>query len=306
VPTSKILVVDDFKGFRQFTRRLLQRRTQFEVIEASDGLEAVQKAKESQPDVVLLDIGLPKLNGLEVARQIRRLSSDSKILFLSQESSAEIVREALSLGGYGYVHKPRAGTDLPPAIDAVLRGKRFVSIGLERSEGTDAEAPARHEILFCSDDSVLLDGLTRFIANALKARNAAIVWATESHRDSILQRLRAEGVDVDAAIQRGTYIAADVAEPPDPARMLRTVRRLSDAARQAGNEHPRVAICGERAGHLWAEGKTDLAIGLEQFLNELAKGHEIDILCPYPSPGGSGDDSALKVICAEHSAASFR
>jgi DNA-binding NarL/FixJ family response regulator len=96
------------------------------ICEASDGLEAVNKAEELQPDLILLDVGLPTLTGIEAARQIRKLSPKSKILFMSQESSVDLVREALGLGARGYVVKTDAGSELLQAIDAVLRGERFV------------------------------------------------------------------------------------------------------------------------------------------------------------------------------------
>lgn len=95
--------------------------------EAADGLEAVQKAVELKPDLILMDIGLPSLNGLEAARRILGLVPESKIIFLSQESSADMVQEALSLGAWGYVVKTRAGSELLAAVDAVISGKRFVS-----------------------------------------------------------------------------------------------------------------------------------------------------------------------------------
>ena len=110
---------------------MLQKGPQLQVIcEVSDGLEAVQKAEELQPDLILLDIGLPTLNGIEAARRIRKLSPESKILFVSQESSADVVREALSLGEAGYVSKAQAGSRLLAAVGAVLQGKQFVSSGL--------------------------------------------------------------------------------------------------------------------------------------------------------------------------------
>jgi DNA-binding NarL/FixJ family response regulator len=304
--TYTILVVDDFEPFRRVVRSILQHRENLQVIgEASDGLEAIQKAKELRPDLILLDIDLPRLNGIQVAWRLRELVPRARVLFLSVESSSDVVREAFNVGGVGYVYKLHIGSELLPAIEAVLEGRRFVSSGLEFSQGTDPPTTHRHEILFCSNDEVLLDSLARFIAAALNARNAAIVWATESHRDSLLQRLHALGVDIDGAIQRGTYVSLDSDETPDPARMLEAVRGLSEAASKAGKKHPRVAVCGERAGRLWTEGKTDLAIRLEQLCNELAKSHDIDILCPYPMPHGH-EDQAFKTICAEHSAVSFR
>jgi len=113
-------VVEDFERFRQFLVSTLQRNGRFQVIEASNGLEALQKAEEQRPDLVLLDIGLPNLNGIEVARRLRKLAVPPKIIFVSQESSPEVVREALNLGALGYVHKVRAGSDLLPAIEGAL------------------------------------------------------------------------------------------------------------------------------------------------------------------------------------------
>ena len=299
----RILVVDDFEGFRRFVNSALRRRTGFQVVEASDGLAAVQKAEELKPDLILLDIGLPSLNGLEVARRIREFDPSARILFLSQESSADVIQEALGLGTTGYVHKPSAQRDLLPAIEAVLKGKQFVSNGLEFRERRNP--PHRHEIIFCSDDEMLLNGLVRFVAAALHAGDAAIVWATEPHRADIRQRLSGQGVDVDSALQRGTYISSDVSEPPDPQRILASIKGLSDAAFRMGRRHPRVSVCGERAGRLWAEGKTDTALRIEKLFNELAKTHDIDILCVYPLPQRHEED-AFKSLCAEHTTVCYR
>jgi DNA-binding NarL/FixJ family response regulator len=98
--------------------------------EASDGLEGVQKAEELQPDLILFDVGLPTLNGIEAARRIRQLSPESKILFVSQDSSPAIVQEALRLGAMGYVAKTKARSDLLAAVEAIFQGRRFVSTGL--------------------------------------------------------------------------------------------------------------------------------------------------------------------------------
>lgn len=128
VSSVRVLLVDDFKPFRRFICSTLGERPDLQVIgEASDGLEAVQMAGELKPDVIVLDITLPTLNGLEVAR---KLASESKIIFVSQESSPDIVQEALNLGGLGYVVKTRAANDLLAAIEAVLEGRQFVSPGL--------------------------------------------------------------------------------------------------------------------------------------------------------------------------------
>jgi len=136
-------VVDDFEPFRRFVSSTLGRRPELQVIgEASDGLEAVQKAQELKPDLILLDVGLPTLNGIEVARQVSKLAPKSKIIFLTQESSADVVQEALSLGAWGYVVKTTAAIDLLAAVDAVQEGSQFVSGGLSGHNFTDTSARA--------------------------------------------------------------------------------------------------------------------------------------------------------------------
>ena len=129
--TLRVLVVDDFKKFRQFVCSTLGTDPRLQVVgEASDGLEAVHKAQELQPDLIVLDLSLPTLNGLEAAQQIRKLAPQCKILFLSQEFSAELVQEALRSGAIGYVVKARAAIDLLAAVQAVLQGRQFISDGL--------------------------------------------------------------------------------------------------------------------------------------------------------------------------------
>jgi DNA-binding NarL/FixJ family response regulator len=134
----RILIADDFRGWRLQNRLLLQARSEWQVIaEASDGSEAVQKAEELKPDLILLDIGLPKLNGIEAALRIRQLSPSSKIIFLSVHNSLDVVQAALNAGAMGYVRKTDSLRELLPAVDAVLRDKPYVSSSVRGSEFTD-------------------------------------------------------------------------------------------------------------------------------------------------------------------------
>ena len=158
----------------------------------------------------------------------------------------------------------------------------------------------------CHDDAAILDSFTHFVATALSAGNPAIVLATDSHQDSLLHVLRALGVQIDAAIDQGTYIALDADEPTDAVEFLHAIKGMSEAAAKAGKKYPRVAFCGERAGRLWAEGKKDEATQLEQLCDDLARAENVDVLCVYPLPQGPDEIPALDSVFAEHSAASYR
>jgi DNA-binding NarL/FixJ family response regulator len=306
--TVRTLLVDDFEGWRHTVRELLRESPELQVIcEVADGIEAVQKAGELKPDLIVLDIGLPKLNGIEAARQILELLPSSKIIFLSQENSFDPDELGLRRGAVGFVHKARAQSELLPAIEAVLPGYRFTHTRGEK-------APHRHEVLFYSNDAVFLDSFARFIAAALEAGNVAVALATESHQEGLVHKLKARGIDIDAAIQQGTYIPLDVAKTlstfmvndlPDSDRFFEVVGGFIRAAAKAGKrERPRVVACGECAPSLWAEGKVDAAIRLERLWDQIVLTYEVDTLCGYALSTfhGEEDEHVFQSICAEHSA----
>jgi DNA-binding NarL/FixJ family response regulator len=129
--TIRTLFVEDFPPFRSFVRSMLaESRLLCPICEASDGVEAIAKARELRPDLILMDIGLPKLNGLEAARRIRELVPSAKIVFLTQESDIDVVQEALGIGARGFIAKGQAGTELLAGLELVLQGELFVSSGL--------------------------------------------------------------------------------------------------------------------------------------------------------------------------------
>jgi DNA-binding NarL/FixJ family response regulator len=120
----RVLLVEDYKPFLRLLSSLLSKKPEIQIVgHVSDGVEAVRKAEDLQPDLIVLDIGLPSLNGIDAARLIRNLSPNSKILFLSTESSEEVIQEALSLGACAYVHKSRIGSELLPALDTVISAR---------------------------------------------------------------------------------------------------------------------------------------------------------------------------------------
>jgi DNA-binding NarL/FixJ family response regulator len=124
----RVLLVDDFADWRSGVLAKLREDPRLQVVGfAADGVEAVQRAKELQPDLILLDIGLPKLNGIRAAREIRKIATESKIVFLSQQDDPDIVRAAIGAGGHGYVLKSEACCELFAAVQAVMLGKKFMS-----------------------------------------------------------------------------------------------------------------------------------------------------------------------------------
>ena len=328
-------MVEDYEPFRRFVCSTLRKRADVQIVEAADGLEAVQKAEELQPDLIVLDIGLPSLNGIDAARRIHKLIPKGKILFVSQESSSDVVQEALASGALGYVVKAHAGSELIPAVEAVLQGRQFVSSGLsghylapasdsKTLDGSNASLPPpakmavtrSHGVEFYSDDAGFVAGFTRFIEAALESGNTVIVVVTDSHRKSLLQRLRERDVDIVAAVEQGRYVCVDVAETlstfmvndrPDRPRFLKVVGSLVDAAAKASRgDCPRVAACGECAPALWEQGKADAAVEVEHLWDEIAKSCDVDILCGYVLSSFQREQEShiYEKICAEHSAVS--
>jgi DNA-binding NarL/FixJ family response regulator len=317
----RVLVVEDCDPWRRYFSTALQKQPELQVIgEVSDGLEAVQQAEELQPDLILLDIGLPTLNGIEAARRIRKVSPASRILFVSENRSADIAEEALSTGASGYVVKSDAESELLPAVKAVLQSKQFVSASLM---GHDSNAPKDdhaaairhcHEVAFHADDDSVVDGYARFIESALKSGNAVIVVVTEAHRASLLPRLEADGVDVAAAIKQGSYVPLDPADAlvrltvndmPDPVRSRKVIGDLvMGAAKGVKGEHGQVVVCGEIAPTLLSKGNAEGAIKLEHLWDEITKGYGVHTLCGYLWSAFPDRESSpiFRRICGEHSA----
>jgi CheY-like chemotaxis protein len=222
--------------------------------------------------LIVLDIGLPSLNGIEAARRIRKLSPKSKILFVSQESSADVVQEALALGALGYVVKADAGKELLTAVNALVHGDRFVGKRfagydltgtsdrpnpesnrrnevLARLEEQEVGITRRHELGLYSNDEAFLDGFTDFIVAALKVGKAVIMIASDLHQRGLLQRLQASGMDVAAFVEQKRYIPLDVVDSlptamvdgsPDPVRLAKGVRHL--IVKAATEEHSHFAV----------------------------------------------------------------
>jgi len=314
----RVLAVDDFEPWRSFVSSVLRGQPNVQnVVEVSDGLEAIRQAENIRPDLVVLDIGLPKLNGTKTARRIREVSPDSKILFVTAESSPEVAGAALEAGGSGYVVKSDAGRELLAAVRALVEGKRYISarlVGHVFPRTSDiAKSQTFHELQVYSDDASLIDSFARFVAGGLNTGNAVVVLATDEHRRGLDQILHARGFDLSAVVGSGGYIPMDVGEllstvmvhdRPDAERFTELVNRVVSRAGKAPNgTDRRVLACGECSPYLLAKGKLDAALRMEELWDAAVYKFGLGTLCGYMTRGfrGSEKHRIMQAICSMHS-----
>jgi CheY-like chemotaxis protein len=334
-------VVDDFAPWRNYLVAKLAENPALQVVGcASDGPEAMLKAAELHPDLILMDVNLPELSGIQAAARIRGLSPESKILFISQNLDFDVALAALDAGGFGYVVKSDVENELLTAVEAVMSGERFVSallashdfVGVlgpwapihpRTEESVELSAPPlirnktighSHEVAFYGDDESFLIRCSRFIGAALADGDAAIAILTPSHHNRLHKKLESDGCDVAEARKQGRYLAMGPADllsiflvngQPDAARFLKAGGDLiATALKAATRKHPRVAVCGECPAVLHAEGKAEAAVEMERLWNELASMYNVDSLCGYPIERFHGEEQGpiFQRICAEHSA----
>ena len=317
ISSHRVLVVEDHGPFRRAICDLLQQHAQLLVVgEAADGPDAIEQAEALRPDVVLLDIGLPAMSGIEVAARLRTKVPGAKVMFVTNEASLDVVEQAFQRGAHGYVYKPRVWRDLFPVLDSIVRGGRFVSGGLERIARGDSLASHRHHVAFYANDSVLVGAFSRFIAGALQEGHAVITAVTEAHDLSLRQRLHGAGVDVALAVRQGRYVPVSISDVlahvmvngrPDAAQFLNaTGDVVTEAARRATSRHANVSACGECSATVWAQGHLEAAIQLEHLFDELANSHQIDMLCAYPLTTRDESVTAVRSLCAAHTTVEIR
>ena len=216
----RVLVVEDHEWWRRYISSALEQTSQWEVVGAvSDGIEAVQKARELKPDVILLDVGLPGLNGIQAARRMLAHDPSSRILFVSEQQSLDVAEVALGAGARGYIVKSKVGRELLPAMEAVVEGQRFVSAKLAgrgfqtTNDGRVVPEIRWHEAGFYTDESSLLDDYASFAETALDAGNGLVMVVTSSRRDRLYQRLQARGIDIDRIIKERS-VSGWMCQPP--------------------------------------------------------------------------------------------
>ena len=294
-----VLVVDDFEPWRRYVSSTLGKSSRWQLVgEAADGPGAIQKAADLQPDLILLDVSLPTLNGIEAARRILAHDPDLRILFVSEHQSWEVAEAALCTGARGYICKSDSGRELSPAMDAIVEGGRFVAARLggrviENRTNHSSPNMHRHEAVFYSTNQLFLHDWASVAEQALKTGATFILVAFDSRRNRLEALLEARGVNVARAVRDGRFVSFTVDEAisqwmvdgfPDETRFWPAVTSVMlAAARASTSEQPRVVACGECAPSLCAQGDARAAIRLEQLWDEVATTYNLDVFCGYSS-----------------------
>jgi DNA-binding NarL/FixJ family response regulator len=305
---NTILVVDDYEPWRRHLASTFGKNPHWRIVgEAADGPEAVEKALDIRPDLILLDVGLPTVNGIEAARQILARDPALDILFLSEHQSWEVAEAALHTGARGYLCKSDSGRELSPALDAVAAGSRFVAArfggrvvdNMSQYGSTDAR---RHEALYYSTEALLLDRWASVAEAALDTDATFYLVATPDHQQRLRAMLEARGANLPVAISEGRYVSVGVDEAlstfmvGDRLHEQRfwtfTTSLMLRLAKASTAEQPHIVACGECAPMLCVRGNAAAAVRLEQLWDELTRTFNLDTVCGFASDACHCEDPA--------------
>ncbi len=292
---ARVLLADDHIAILESVSRLLA--PTFDIVAlAGDGRQALDLARRLRPDVAVLDISMPNLDGFQTLKQLRREGPEPRVVLLTMHSDDAIVAAAINEGAHGYVLKSRAHLDLISAIDHALAGRLFVPTPTSLA----AVAGNRHAVQFHANDSHFLDDVSQFVGATLRSGEQIVIVTSEATRIGVAQRLQAK-MNLALLAEQGQYVALDTALAlsqtmhdgrPDEGRIAEMINGL-DRLRLALPKGPRsrLTIFGDMSACLCRNGEFEAALELERIWNELTRPLPFFTVCSYP------------IDCFEHSAA---
>jgi CheY-like chemotaxis protein len=306
-----VLLADDHLAVLRSVSRLLA--ADFNVVAAvGDGSQALEASRRLDPDVVVLDVTMPGLDGFQTAQELKRIGSRAKIVFLSMHEAEEFVATAVASGGSAYVLKTRIRLDLPSAVNHALAQRLFVPSLASLLAVVDGRGA--HAVQFYANSQPFLNEVSRFLGLVLRRRDPAVVLAAGPNRVGLMERLEASGVDVAGAIRARRLLVMDAAEavsqimrdgrvdPERVAEMIDDLERLRvDVADGPGS---RLTIVGEVAVLLCRHGNFEAAIQLERLWDDLTRPLPFLTVCGYSIDclRAESDPELLFNVCAHHSA----
>jgi DNA-binding NarL/FixJ family response regulator len=317
---SRVLIADDHSSVLKKVSSLLD--PHFDIVAAVEsGQAALDAAAKFQPDVAILDISMPELDGIQTANALRRLGYRAKVVFLTMHRDDDYISAALATGALGYVVKSHMHRELMQAVNLALSGYRFVSpFGFTTGVNAHGEMlaawlqhkSAGHALQFHSSEETLLAQWAEFLGNALREGVGAIATTTQTRGAKLGQLLENSGVDLLAAMRNRRYLLLDVdlltAIVDAQSGPSGLISLLDDAVEQvlpnARTESPRLVIAGEIAPALWRHGKPHAALRVEQLTNDWARTRSFSVFCSYPTECFSrkSDREFAFGLCAEHTA----
>jgi DNA-binding NarL/FixJ family response regulator len=305
---ARIVVADDHVRVLDSVSTLL--RNDFTVVaSAPDGPRALEAAQRLDPDLVLLDITMPGLSGLQVARELKRSGARARIVFLSMHPAQDYIEAAVSAGGHGYVLKTRIQPDLVSAVNHVLSGQIFVPTLSAMSVATSGARG--HAVYFYRDESAFLEEAAGLARTMLRRGEPFVIIGNEAMRNGVAELVQARGVDLALAGERNQYRSVSTVTFlsqstrngwPDAAAIIETASEL-EQFRLSSPDGPRarVTILGNMTP-VWRGQSPNAAFELERLWDTLTAGAPFFTVCAYAADCFSalGSPSPRATVCAEH------
>ena len=304
----RVLLADDHVHFLESVSRLLA--ADFDIVgTAANGRQALDLAKRLRPDVVVLDISMPDLNGFQTLAQLRREGLETRAVFLTMHEDDEFVAAAVKAGADAYVLKSHIHPDLITAIGHAHAGRLCVPSLTSLS----AVAGSRHTVEFHADDSRYLDEVSKLVGTTLRSGEPVVFITSEANLIGVAERLDTPQMNVAMLKELGLYLPQNSARAlshvmrhgrPDKECLAEMVEDLNRLRLAAPNGPGRLTIVGDMSASLWLDGELDAALELERIWDELTRALPFFTVCCFPIDCFAEEDARdqLQNVCAEHSA----